>query len=162
MHRSLLALCALNFFMADVRDGLGPFLGVFLQQHDWSSARIGLVMTIGGLVGMLATAPAGAFIDRTKAKRAVMIAAALAIVAASFIIFFIPHFAVTTAAQAVNGIAGAAIPAAIAGITLGLVKQKGYPHQLGRNEAFNHAGNFTAAALAGAFGYFLGWVQSLW
>jgi hypothetical protein len=48
MDRSLLALCALNFFMADVRDGLGPFLGVFLQEQSWSPAEIGFVMTIGG------------------------------------------------------------------------------------------------------------------
>jgi hypothetical protein len=39
MKRPLLALCALNFFMADVRDGLGPFLGVFLQEKDWSTPR---------------------------------------------------------------------------------------------------------------------------
>jgi MFS family permease len=156
MKRSLLALCALNFFMADVRDGLGPFLGVFLQQQDWSPAEIGLVMTIGGLVGMIATTPAGALVDKTKAKRAIMVVAALAIIVASFVILFVPDFVVTAVAQAVSGIAGAAIPAAIAGITLGLVKQKGYAHQLGRNEAFNHAGNMTAAILAGVFGYLFG------
>jgi MFS family permease len=156
MNRSLLALCALNFFMADVRDGLGPFLGVFLQQNHWSPAEIGLAMTIGGLAGMVATTPAGALIDKTKAKRAIMVVAALIIIVASFVILFFPTFAVMAAAQAASGIAGAAIPAAIAGITLGLVKQKGYAHQLGRNEAFNHAGNMTAAVLAGLFGYLFG------
>jgi len=45
---------------------------------------------------------------------------------------------------------------AVAAITLGLVKQQGYAHQLGRNEAFNHAGNVTAALLAGFFGYLFG------
>jgi hypothetical protein len=39
------ALPALNFFMADVRDGLGPFLGIFLQQNGWNAAAIGGVMT---------------------------------------------------------------------------------------------------------------------
>ena len=52
MASSILALNALNFFMADVRDGLGPFLGVFLQQRHWSPGEIGIVMTIGGLAGM--------------------------------------------------------------------------------------------------------------
>jgi hypothetical protein len=46
------AFNALNFFMADVRDGLGPFLGVYLQSKSWSPAEIGLVMTIGALAGM--------------------------------------------------------------------------------------------------------------
>ena len=53
--RSLAALCALNFFMADVRDGLGPFLGVYLQSKDWSPAEIGTVMTVGGLATVFAT-----------------------------------------------------------------------------------------------------------
>jgi len=53
MMTSLLALNALNFFMADVRDGLGPFLGVFLQGKGWPPAEIGLVMTIGGYAGMV-------------------------------------------------------------------------------------------------------------
>ena len=52
--------------------------------------------------------------------------------------------------------AGAAIAPAIAGITLGIVGQKGYAHQTGRNEAFNHAGNVAAAVLGGAFGYAFG------
>jgi MFS family permease len=156
VNRSLLALSALNFFMADVRDGLGPFLGVFLQQQQWSAAEIGIVMTIGGLAGMIATTPAGALIDKTTWKRAAMMLAALAIVAASLVILFSPNFVVTGAAQAVNGIASAIIAPAIAGITLGLVRQQGYAHQLGRNEAFNHGGNLVAAALAGGSGYLFG------
>ncbi len=40
MSTSLQALNAVNFFMADVRDGLGPYLGVFLQQQQWSPTQI--------------------------------------------------------------------------------------------------------------------------
>jgi hypothetical protein len=36
MMKSLLA----HFFLADMRDGLGPFLGVFLQEKAWSPAEI--------------------------------------------------------------------------------------------------------------------------
>jgi predicted MFS family arabinose efflux permease len=153
---SLTALNALNFFMADVRDGLGPFLGVFLQQRNWSPAEIGLAMTIGGYAGMAATTPLGALVDATRAKRGLMVASALAIIAASLAIFLVPTFPVVAAAQAVNGIAGAVVGPAIAGITLGLVGQGGFARQLGRNEAFNHAGNVTAALLGGAFGYLFG------
>jgi len=156
MMTSLLALNALNFFMADVRDGLGPFLGVFLQGKGWPPAEIGLVMTIGGYAGMIATTPLGAVVDATKAKRGLMIASALAIIAASTVILAMPTFAATSTAQAINGLAGAAVGPAIAGLTLGLVKQAGFAHQLGRNEAFNHAGNVTAALFGGAFGYLFG------
>lgn len=58
--RSLTCLSLLCFALADVRDGLGPFLGIFLQSHGWTPDSIGYVMTIGGLAGMAVTAPLGA------------------------------------------------------------------------------------------------------
>ncbi|MBS0528140.1 MAG: MFS transporter, partial [Proteobacteria bacterium] len=44
-------LLALNFFMADMQAGIGPFLGVFLLAHGWQSGLIGTVMTVGGVAG---------------------------------------------------------------------------------------------------------------
>src|SRR6266700_6135460 len=99
MMTSLLALNALNFFMADVRDGFGPFLGVVLQGKGWPPAEIGLVMTIGGYAGMSTTTPLGAFVDATKAKRGLMIASALAIITASTVILVMPTFPPTSAAR---------------------------------------------------------------
>jgi hypothetical protein len=40
LNSPLLALDALNFFMADVPAGLGRFLGVFLRAQHWSPAQI--------------------------------------------------------------------------------------------------------------------------
>jgi MFS family permease len=156
MRRSLFALGALNFFMADVQAGLGPFLGVFLQERHWSPAEIGFVMTVGGISGMVVTTPLGALVDRTRAKRAILVATAIAITLASIAILLRPEFLVVSAAQVVTGVAGAAVGPAIAAITLGLVRQRGFPHQLGRNEAYNHSGNVVAATLAGATGYLFG------
>lgn len=156
MKTSLRALNAVNFFMADVQGGLGPFLGIYLQARQWSPAEIGVVMTIGGLAGMLATAPLGALVDYTKAKRTLVIVASFAITLASIVILFVPSFITAAVTQAVSGIAGAAIGPALAGITLGLVGQKQYTHWVGRTQAFNHAGNVTAAVLAGALGYVFG------
>ncbi|SAL05060.1 major facilitator transporter [Caballeronia arationis] len=53
------ALELLNFFMADVQAGIGPFLGVFLQARGWGTDAIGTVMTIGGIAGVFASSPAG-------------------------------------------------------------------------------------------------------
>ena len=77
-RRALLGLDGVNFFLADVRDGLGPYLAIYLlavrgPQHGWNEATIGLVVTISGIAGLLAQIPAGAFIDRTRSKRAVVI-----------------------------------------------------------------------------------------
>ena len=102
MRRSLVALNAVNFFMADVQAGLGPFLGVFLQARNWSPAEIGVVMTIGGILGMAVTTPLGAFVDRTRAKRAIVIAAAIAISLASIAILMRPNFIIVSAGQAVT------------------------------------------------------------
>lgn len=158
MPTSIAALNAANFFMADVRDGLGPFLGVFLQDRQWSASEIGIVMTIGGLAGMIATTPAGILVDTTKAKRALALAAIVAVILANAINYLYPTFPITAAAQTISAIGGAAMGPIIAALTLGLVKQAGFAHQLGRNEAFNHAGNASAAALAGLLGYLFGFV----
>ena len=40
-QRSLAALSLLCFALADVRDGLGPFFGVYLQSHGWTPDAIG-------------------------------------------------------------------------------------------------------------------------
>ena len=46
------SLDALNFLLADVSGAVGPYLNVFLvtQQH-WSQSYVGLVTTVGGLLG---------------------------------------------------------------------------------------------------------------
>ena len=151
-----MALNAVNFFMADVAGGLGPFLGVYLQNRHWNPAEIGLVMTIGGVAGMVATAPLGALVDHTHAKRAMLAAGALAIVAASLAVLVFHGFVAVSATQVVTGIAGAAIGPAFTAVTLGLVGQAGFAEQNGRNQAFKHAGNVAAAALAGGIGYWFG------
>ena len=68
-----------------------PISGCFLQQKNWSPTEIGFVMTIGGLVGMVAVTPAGMLVDKVTAKRAVLVAAMVAVIAASLVILFLPH-----------------------------------------------------------------------
>jgi len=79
--RSLRALDWLNFFLADVQSGLGPFLAIFLitKQH-WNAADIGIVMTISGIATLVAQTPAGALIDATRWKRLAIMVAALPVV----------------------------------------------------------------------------------
>src|ERR1700744_5447689 len=84
-HR-LWPLLAVNFFMADMQSGIGPFVGVFLAQRGWDSGLIGTAMTIGNIAGMLITTPVGGFIDTSNHKRAWVIVPGAAVVAASSII----------------------------------------------------------------------------
>ena len=147
------ALEALNFSMADMQAGIGPFLGVFLQGKGWATGAIGSVMTIGGIAGMLMTAPAGALIDATRHKRWYVIVSGIFTVIASSLIWFSQATWVVALSQVATAIAGAAIGPAVAGITLGIVRQQGFNRQNGRNQAWNHAGNMVGAGLSG----FLGW-----
>jgi predicted MFS family arabinose efflux permease len=146
------ALEALNFFMADVQAGIGPFLGVFLQARGWSTDMIGTVMSIGGVAGMLATSPAGALVDGTRHKRALIMVAGVMTVLASGLLLVSHDYWTVAASQVATAITGAAIGPAIAGITLGVARQSGFDRQFGRNQVANHAGNVVAAALSGWLG----------
>jgi MFS family permease len=151
-----LALQALNFFMADFQAGIGPFLGVFLQQRGWTPGPIGTVMTAGGVAGMLMTTPAGAFIDHTTRKRWVVIITGICTILASFLILASQSWLWVTTSQIATAVAGAAIGPAVVGITLGIVRQKGFTAQNGRNQAWNHAGNMIGAGLSGYVGWRFG------
>ena len=161
-RRAKTALETLNFFMADMQAGIGPFLGVFLQQRGWATGAIGLVMTLGGVAGMAVTAPAGALVDATTRKRTYVIASGVFTVIASAMIFLSHTFWVVAGSQIATAVAGAAIGPAVAGITLGIVRQRGFNRQNGRNQAFNHAGNMVGAGLSGFLGWKFGFVAVFW
>jgi MFS family permease len=149
-------LLSLNFFMADMRAGIGPFLGVFLLAHGWESGLIGTVMTVGGVAGMLMTTPAGALVDATKYKKLCIIIPGICTVIASGIVLLSQSFWLVTLSQVSTAIAGAAIGPAVSGITLGMVRQAGFNRQNGNNQAFNHAGNMVGAGLSGLLGWMFG------
>ncbi|CAM3933108.1 MFS transporter [Mycobacterium senriense] len=160
--RDRVALYAVSFFMADMEAGMGPFLGVLLQSRGWSTGTIGAVITLGAVVGMLAVTPAGALVDATSHKRACVIVVGLGAVAGAAVILTSQHFWVIAGAQAVMCISGATIAPAMIGITLGVVGQARFTGQNGRNQAFNHAGNMTGAAIAGLLGWHFGYAAVFW
>ncbi|SEL00650.1 Major Facilitator Superfamily protein [Kosakonia sacchari] len=154
--RSLRALCLTSFFIADVRDGLGPFLGIFLTQRHWQPDDIGLLMTLGGVAGLLATLPAGFITDTSKNKRTLLALLCIMITASTFLLWFSQENAVVALSQIVSGICAAFVGPLITGITLGLTGQRGFNAQMGKNEAFNHGGNFFTALIAGGIAWYWG------
>ena len=159
--KAIWPLLSLNFFMADMQAGIGPFLGVFLLAHGWKSGLIGTVMTVGGVAGMLMTTPAGALIDATKRKKLYVIVPGICTVIASGIVLLSQSFWLVTLSQVATAIAGAAIGPAVAGITLGIVRQAGFNRQNGHNQALNHAGNMVGAGLSGLLGWQFGFTAVL-
>lgn len=146
-------LSGLNFFLADVRDGLGPFLGVLLAGHGWRADDIGYALAAGGIAGMLATTPMGAWVDASRQKRLLLAGSTIVLILATMALWTVPSFGIVVASQIVTAVVGALMGTAIMGMTLGIVGQKDLPRQLGINEAWNHAGNVAAAAVAGLAGY---------
>lgn len=154
--KSLRALDYLNVFLADVRDGVGPYLSIYLKasQH-WNPAQIGIAMSASAIATVIAQTPAGALVDRVRQTRMLIVLAAVLVSIGCISIALIPSFPVVVGAQILIGVAAAVFPPAIAAITLGLVGHERLDRRVGRNETFNHTGNVIAATLAGLVGYFI-------
>jgi MFS family permease len=148
------SLDAINFLLADVRGALGPYLNVFLvtQQH-WSKTEVGLVTTIGGLLGIAVQTPIGAAIDETRAKRGAIVLALAVLGIGAAIIFAWPGFWPVLIANRMMAIVGDVFGPAVAALTLGLYARQQLARRMGRNSAFDHAGNVAIAVVAAAVGY---------
>ena len=147
-------LDAVNFLLSDVRGALGPYLIVFLvtQQH-WSVASVGVVTTIGGLLGLGAQLPLGMAIDAMRAKRAIVVAGIAVLATGATAIFAAPFFWPVLIANTLMAVVGDVFAPAIAAITLGLYTRETLARRTGRNAAFDHAGNVMTAMLAAWVGY---------
>lgn len=155
--RIALSLDSLNFFLADVRDGLGPYLAIYLLAvHQWEPASIGVVMTLAGIAALLTQGPAGALIDRTRSKRAVVAIAALLVTGSCLMLPFVSSFGWVALTQAASAVAASVFAPAISAISLGITGPRAFTRRTGRNETFNHAGNAVAALLAGGLAYLYG------
>jgi MFS family permease len=152
---SLRALDALNVFLADVRDGLGPYLAIYLAMRHWDPSRIGIAMSAMGIATMAAQTPAGAFIDRTRRKRLAIAVAAAAVGVGAVAMVLHPTVPTILAAQVLMGSSSAIFGPAVAAISLGLVGHACLSRRTGRNEAFNHTGNVGAAVLAMIIGDYI-------
>ena len=155
-------LAALNFFLADVQGGLGPFLATWLATTGWNPERVGIVMTAGGLAGLVFNSPAGMLIDRTHRFRLWVAISSLAVVAGTLATLPAHSFAAVLAAQLASALGGALMAPAVTALTLGIVGKDRFPHQQGRNQAWNHAGNVAAAGLVGVATFSLGAASAFW
>ncbi|MEH1852221.1 MAG: MFS transporter [Nostoc sp.] len=155
-NKSLRSLDYLNVFLADVRDGVGPYLSIYLKASaNWNPAQIGMAMSASAIATVIAQTPAGALVDRLRQKRMLIVLAAVFVSIGCIAIGLFPNLPVVIGSQIMIGIAAAIFPPAITAITLGLVGHERLDRRVGRNETFNHAGNLLAATLAGLAGYFI-------
>lgn len=152
---SIRALRTLNFFIADVQNGMGPYMALYLQSSvHWGPAQIGSALAAGNIAQVLAQTPAGALIDRLRQKRALLLIGIGLIALAVLATAFFTTKPVVMTGQALIGTAGAIFPLCLSAIALGLVGRKRFDQVQGTNQAFNAAGNMFAALALGAVGYY--------
>ncbi len=154
-ERSQRGLDWLNFFVADVETGFGPFIVVYLAANGWQQGQIGLVLTVGSVCGIASQLPGGAIVDGVRSKRMV-VAASLGLTAAGSLLFFFSHaFWFVLLAQLCHGLTAGLITPAKAAIGLGLVGHRGLSKRLGRNHRFDSFGNAGTAGLMGLLGHYV-------
>jgi predicted MFS family arabinose efflux permease len=155
---SLATLCGLdwlNFLLADVQTGVGPFLAIYLASNGWNEQRVGIALTVGGIAGILTQTPAGALVDRLHSKRALIGAGIGALAAGALLIASAPSFWLVMSAQTLIGGTSSIFIPAICAVSLGIVGQHAFDARQGRNQTLNSAGNVVAAVSMGLLGYFL-------
>ena len=151
---SPISLDAINFLSADVRGAIGPYLNVFLVTRA-------ALEPVRSRIGDHHRWPArvrGADADRRRdrrdpcqARRDRPGAGVLGI--AAVIIFAWPTFWPVAIANSLMAVVGDVFGPAVAALTLGLYARKLLARRMGRNSAFDHAGNVAIAVVAGAVGY---------
>ncbi len=154
-NASLSGLDGVNFFLAGILAGFGPYLAAYLADQKWTQENIGFVLTASGVAGLLSQLPGGELLDTVRSKRAVVVAGVVVVAISAIIIAFQPSFPLVFAALMLQGITGGFLGPAIAAISLGLVGHAALPERLGRNQRFASTGNLVTAALMGLIGYFL-------
>jgi MFS family permease len=152
---SLSGLDGINFFLAGMQAGFGPFIAVLLADEKWTQQNIGYVLSVGGLTGLLSQLPGGELLDVTRSKRFLVGSGAIVVAVSALAIALWPVLSVVFAALVLQGLTGGILGPAIAAISLGLVGHQALAKRLGRNQRFASAGALTVTGLMGAIGYFL-------
>lgn len=147
---SLRALEATNFFLADVQTGLGPFLAAYLAGAGWAAGRVGMVLTLGGIITVVLQTPAGAIVDQVRSKRLILVGGSLVLATGAVLLSITAAPWAVLSSQVLIGGAGPFLAPTLAAITMGLVGVAYFDRQFGKNQSFNSAGNvFCALLIAG-------------
>ncbi len=147
---SLKALQATNFFLADVQTGLGPFLAAYLAGAGWEPGRVGVALTLGGIITVILQTPAGAVVDGVRSKRLILVIASAVLACGAVLLSFTAAPWAVYTSQVLIGGAGPFLAPTLAAVTMGLVGRQLFDRQFGKNQSFNSAGNvFCALSIAG-------------
>jgi MFS family permease len=161
-QRSLLGLDWLNFFVANVQTGFGPFIAVYLTENRWTTTEIGFALTIGTVCSLLSQMPAGALVDAMDDKRRAVWFGVVSISGTALLYALSTAKVAVYAAEVLHGLASSVIGPAIAAVSLALVGRAAFSERAGRNARFASIGNGIAAGVMGAAGSFVSANSVFW
>ena len=150
--RSLRALDWLNFFVANVQTGFGPFIASYLASHKWTQGEIGLALSVGTISAMVSQVPGGAAVDALRNKKGAAAWAIIAIILSAVLLAASPTVLPVMAAEVFHGFASCMLVPAMAAISFALVGRHDLGDRLGRNARWASIGSAVAAGLMGLFG----------
>src|ERR1700730_7838525 len=85
------ALDLVNFFVADVQTGFGPFVAVYLTSHKWTQIENGFARPLGHMLSLVGQLPAGVLVDSLRNKRSAASGALIGIIIAALLLAIQPE-----------------------------------------------------------------------
>ena len=152
---SLSGLDWINFFLAGMQAGFGPFIAVLLADERWTQQNIGYVLSVSSLAGLLSQLPGGELLDASRSKRFLFALGVILVAVSALVMALWPTLPVVLAALVLQGLTGGVLGPAVAAISLGLVGHAALAERLGRNQRFASTGALIVTGLMGAISYFL-------
>src|SRR6516162_5736715 len=111
---SLSGLDGINFFLAGMQAGFGPFVAVLLADENWTQQNIGFVLSASGLAGLLSQLPGGELLDVSRSKRFLVALGGVVVAVSALLIAVWPILPVVFAASVLQGITGGILGPAVA------------------------------------------------
>jgi len=148
--------CAHTFFFAPIKDGLGPFLSVYLVAFaGFSPGAAGLLWFIKDISRMVAHVPMGALCDKTTSKKGIIVIFTLLSTLTPLIVIWTRNYPILIAKSIVEGIAASGICAFKGPFTLGIAGHDLFEKASTKTEMADHSGSFFAALFTGIIAYYL-------
>jgi predicted MFS family arabinose efflux permease len=148
-----IGLSALNFFIAALQTGFGPFLPVYLTRAGWNQEDVGLALSLGAIASVASQVPCGFLVDHVHEKRLVC-AASLATLGLSALVLVVwPSRGAVWGAEILYAFGAAALSLSVAALTLNLWGHDAFGERVGTNSRYASLGNALAAGFFGIVAY---------
>jgi MFS family permease len=155
-RHSLVGLNGLNFFVADMLAGFGPFVTVYLTANGWLPTEIGLALSVGTIAAVAGQVPAGMLVDAVWQRRLLTALGIVAVMASALVLALSPQRWPVISSEVLLGVAGSLLTPAIAAMTLSLSRSDKFGQRLGGNARYKALGSMLTALSMGYIGTHFG------